>query len=90
MDEVIAYTGSIVSGVIVGVIVSLISLLLAERQRTKREKLAKARRRDTNLGNIDASCNGIAPPSGPLTYSCKVKQVSADFGSIGDGWSHDT
>lgn len=53
MDEVIAYTGSIASGVIVGVIVRLISLLLAEQQRTKREKLAEA------TGLLEDQC-GIA------------------------------
>ena len=52
MDEIIAFVGTIASGVIVGVIVSLISLWLAARQRAGHERRAEAARREAVLASI--------------------------------------
>ena len=52
MDEFIGFTLSIVSAVSSGVIVSLISLRLADRQRTRQETLAEASRQKAILAGI--------------------------------------
>ena len=53
MDEFIALMLSVGSGVISGVIISLISLRLADRQRARQERLTEARRRDAILAGME-------------------------------------
>ena len=64
MDELIALAVSVFSGVMAGVIVSLVTLWLAARQRAGEEGRRKRREGKQFWPGLDVSCIGTVLPPG--------------------------